>query len=146
LWFYLQDVEAARQEASENVKFLKPLRRFLEKINTMDDFVALADQFKPLLHVMLLIWKHSSSYSSSARFATLLREVCNDLIMQVGGLIADGEHSRSAATAAQQQYSTGSRFCEAASSIIVWPTVAFAIAAWHMCGGRPSLHLTCSAC
>jgi dynein heavy chain len=81
----LQDVEAARQEASENVKFLKPLRRFLEKVNTMDDFVALADQFKPLLHVMLLIWKHSSSYSSSARFATLLREVCNDLIMQVCG-------------------------------------------------------------
>lgn len=79
----LQDVEAARQEAGENVRFLKPLRRFLEKINTMDDFVALADQFKPLLHVMLLIWKHSSSYSSSARFATLLREVCNDLIMQV---------------------------------------------------------------
>jgi hypothetical protein len=86
----LQDIEAARQEASENVKFLKPLRRFLEKINTMDDFVALADQFKPLLHVMLLIWKHSSSYSSSARFATLLREVCNDLIMQVGALLAAG--------------------------------------------------------
>ena len=79
----LQDVEAARQEAGEHVRFLKPLRRFLEKINTMDDCVALADLFKPLLHVMLLIWKHSSSYSSSARFATLLREVCNDLIMQV---------------------------------------------------------------
>lgn len=80
----LQDVDAARQEAIDNVKFLKPLRRFLEKLNAMDDFVALADQFKPLLHVMLLIWKHSSSYNSSARFATLLREVCNDLIMQVG--------------------------------------------------------------
>ncbi|KAF6247881.1 dynein heavy chain, N-terminal region 1-domain-containing protein, partial [Scenedesmus sp. NREL 46B-D3] len=87
----LKDVESARQEASENVRFLQPLRRFLEKLNTMDDFVALADQFKPLLHVMLLIWKHSSSYSSSARFATLLREVCNDLIMQARKYIPGAE-------------------------------------------------------
>jgi len=76
-------VQAARQEATENVCFLEPLRKLLEKLNTMDDFVALSDHFKPLLHSMLLIWKLSSSYSSSARFATLLREICNDLIMQV---------------------------------------------------------------
>lgn len=82
----LQDVEAARHEANENVKFLKPLRKYLEKLNTMDDFVALTDQFKPMLHTLLLIWKHSKSYNSSARFATLLREICNDLIMQVGHL------------------------------------------------------------
>jgi hypothetical protein len=79
----MQDVQAARQDATENVRFLEPLRKLLEKLNTMDDFVALADHFKPLLHSMLLIWKLSSSYSSSARFATLLREICNDLIMQV---------------------------------------------------------------
>jgi dynein heavy chain len=76
-------VQAARQEATENVRFLEPLRKLLEKLNTMDDFVALSDHFKPLLHSMLLIWKLSSSYSSSARFATLLREICNGLIMQV---------------------------------------------------------------
>lgn len=80
----LQDVQAARQEAADNVRFLEPLRRILEKLNKMDDFVALGDLFKPLLHMMLMIWKLSGSYSSSARFATLLREVCNDLIMQVG--------------------------------------------------------------
>lgn len=79
----LQDVQKSRQEATENVRFLEPLRKLLEKLNTMDDFVALSDHFKPLLHSMLLIWKLSSSYSSSARFATLLREICNDLIMQV---------------------------------------------------------------
>lgn len=79
----VQDVQKARQEATENVRFLEPLRKLLEKLNTMDDFVALSDHFKPLLHSMLLIWKLSSSYSSSARFATLLREICNDLIMQV---------------------------------------------------------------
>lgn len=80
----VQDVEAARHEANENVKFLKPLRKYLEKLNTMDDFVGLTDQFKPLLHTLMLIWKNSKTYNSSARFATLLREICNDLIMQVG--------------------------------------------------------------
>lgn len=72
-----------RQEANNNVRFLAPLRPFLEKLSGSDDFVGLADVFKPLLHSMLLVWKHSGCYRSSARFATLLREVCNDLIAQV---------------------------------------------------------------
>lgn len=76
-------MQAARREATENVQFLEPLRKLLEKLNTMDDFVALSDHFEPLLHSLLLIWKLSSSYSSSTRFATLLWEICNDLIMQV---------------------------------------------------------------
>lgn len=87
----LQDVQAAQQEAAQNVCFLEPLRKLLEKLDTMDDFVALSDHFKPLLHSLLLIWKLSSSYSSSARFATLLREICNDLIMQVREAVALGQ-------------------------------------------------------
>eukprot|EP00878_Enallax_costatus_P014708 GHUV01015385.1.p1 GENE.GHUV01015385.1~~GHUV01015385.1.p1 ORF type:complete len:890 (+),score=327.73 GHUV01015385.1:1824-4493(+) len=87
----IQDVEAARHEANENVKFLKPLRKYLEKLNTMDDFVALTDQFKPLLHTLLLIWKNSKTYNSSARFATLLREICNDLIMQACKFVPGAE-------------------------------------------------------
>jgi len=34
------------------------------------------------MHTALLIWKHSSHYRSASRMATLLREVCNDLIAQ----------------------------------------------------------------
>jgi hypothetical protein len=36
------------------------------------------------MHTALLIWKHSGHYNTSARMATLLREICNDLIQQVG--------------------------------------------------------------
>jgi dynein heavy chain len=78
-------VQAARQLAAQNVRFLEPLRRTFEKLSTMDDFGALGDHFKPLLHMLLMVWKLSGSYSNSARFATLLREFCNDLIMQVCG-------------------------------------------------------------
>lgn len=77
-----QEVEAARAEANDNVKFLRPLRKYLEKLNLMDDFPALADLFKPVFHTLMLIWKHSRHYNSSARFVMLVQETCNDLIMQ----------------------------------------------------------------
>jgi dynein heavy chain, axonemal len=71
------------QEANDNVKFLKPLRKYLEKLNMMDEFQALAELFKPIMHLIMLIWKHSKYYNNAARFVTLMREICNDLIMQV---------------------------------------------------------------
>lgn len=58
--------------------------RYLEKLNTLDEFTALVDLFKPIFHTLALIWKHSKYYNSAARFVTLVQEMCNDLIMQVG--------------------------------------------------------------
>ena len=42
------------------------------------------DLFKPVMHTLLLIWKHSGHYNVAPRFVTLVLEICNDLIMQVG--------------------------------------------------------------
>lgn len=78
-----QDVEAALAEAADNARFLAPLRPQLEKLSVMDDFVALAELFKPIMHTVLLVWKHSGHYQSTPRMTTLLQEVCNDLIAQV---------------------------------------------------------------
>ena len=78
----LKDVNTACLEANDTVKYLKPLRKYLEKMNTMDDFTALMELFKPMFHTMLLIWKHSGYYNTSAKMVTLIRELCNDLIMQ----------------------------------------------------------------
>ncbi|KAI8473051.1 MAG: flagellar outer dynein arm heavy chain beta [Monoraphidium minutum] len=77
-----QEVEAALLEAADNVRFLAPLRRHLDKLSVMDDFVALVDLFKPIMHTALLVWEHSGHYNTAARMATLMREVCNDLIAQ----------------------------------------------------------------
>jgi dynein heavy chain len=79
-------VEAAREAANDNVTYLQQLRRYLDKLNMLDEFIALVPLFKPVMHTMLLIWKHSKYYNTSARFVTLLQEICNDLIMQVGAL------------------------------------------------------------
>lgn len=78
----LKDVSAACTEANDIVKYLKPLRKYLEKLNSMDDFPALIELFKPMFHTVLLIWKHSGYYQTSAKMVTLIREMCNDLIMQ----------------------------------------------------------------
>lgn len=39
--------------------------------------------FRPMMHLLLLVWKHSKSFNSAGRMVTLIREICNDLIMQV---------------------------------------------------------------
>ena len=41
------------------------------------------DLFKPVMHTLLLIWRHSAHYNVAPRFVTLVLEICNDLIMQV---------------------------------------------------------------
>lgn len=39
--------------------------------------------FKPILHIVLLIWKNSAHYNTPARLVVLMREICNSIINQV---------------------------------------------------------------
>jgi dynein heavy chain len=66
-----------------DVVYLGPLQRYLEKLSLADEFGVLADLFKPVMHTVLLIWKHSKYYNTAARLVILVREICNDIIMQV---------------------------------------------------------------
>lgn len=79
----IEELESSRAEANDNVKFLKPLLKPLEKLNMLDEFPALVELFKPIMHIIMMIWKHSKYYNKAARVVTLVREICNDLIMQV---------------------------------------------------------------
>ncbi len=42
----------------------------------------LSQLFKPMLHIILLIWKNSKHYNTPARLVVLMREICNSLIIQ----------------------------------------------------------------
>ena len=77
-----KDVAVSRVEANENVKFLKPLKKFFEKLNLSDDFAMLVGYFKPIMHTILMIWKHSKQYNTAPRLVILMRMISNDLIMQ----------------------------------------------------------------
>ena len=36
-----------------------------------------------VVHLIMLVWKHSKHYNTPARLVVLMREICNDLIDQV---------------------------------------------------------------
>eukprot|EP00884_Botryococcus_braunii_P022565 jgi/Botrbrau1/8993/Bobra.0148s0096.1 len=77
-----KEVEAARGQASSNVRFLRPLRKLLEKLNMMDDFPLLPDLFRPIMHTLLLIWSNSPHFNVAARLVSIVRAIGNDVIMQ----------------------------------------------------------------
>jgi len=77
-----KEVSTARVEANNNVNFLNPLVRSFERLNMSDEFPQLAELFKPIMHLLLLTWKHSRYYNSAARLVVLMQEICNDLILQ----------------------------------------------------------------
>lgn len=76
------DVETAATEANSNTKFLGTLEKQFERLSLGDDYAALPEQFLPMFHLVLLVWRHSPHYNTPARLVVLVREMCNDVIGQ----------------------------------------------------------------
>ena len=49
----------ARAEANDNVKFLAPLRKWVERLEDCTDYSTLPEVYPPIVHTILLIWKLS---------------------------------------------------------------------------------------
>lgn len=77
-----KEVFAARSEANDNVKYLRTLDDWFRKLNRGDKFEDLNELFRPVMHIILLIWKNSRYYNTPARLVVLIREICNALISQ----------------------------------------------------------------
>jgi dynein heavy chain, axonemal len=77
-----KEVFTARLEANDNIKYLRTLEDWFDKLNGDGDFPRLLELFKPMLHIILLIWKNSKHYNTPARLVVLMREICNSLINQ----------------------------------------------------------------
>eukprot|EP00984_Skeletonema_dohrnii_P005277 scaffold1843_cov107-Skeletonema_dohrnii-CCMP3373.AAC.8 len=76
-----KEVYSARLEANDNVKHLRPLEKWINKLNE-EDFGNLTTVFKPMLHILMLIWKHSKHYNTPNRLVVLVQEMCNSIIDQ----------------------------------------------------------------
>ena len=76
-----KEVYAARLEANDNMKHLKTLEKWINKLNE-DDFSNLTALYKPTMHILMLIWKHSTYYNTPTRLVILIREMCNSIIDQ----------------------------------------------------------------
>jgi dynein heavy chain len=77
-----KEVFSARMEANDNTKYLRTLEFWFQSLNGEDDFPKTVELFKPMLHIILLIWKNSKHYNIPARLVVLMREICNSLIKQ----------------------------------------------------------------
>ena len=77
-----KEVFTARIEANDNTKYLRTLEFWFQSLSGEDDFPKTVGLFKPMLHIILLIWKNSKHYNTSPRLVVLMREICNSLIQQ----------------------------------------------------------------
>lgn len=77
-----KEVFTARMEANDNTKYLRTLDEWFKNLNGEDDFPKTVELFKPMMHIILLIWKNSKHYNTPARLVVLMREICNSLIEQ----------------------------------------------------------------
>ena len=78
----------ARTEANDNVKFLGPLREWVEKLEESTEFSSLPELYAPVVHTILLIWKGSGHYNRPTRLVVLVREICNALVRQATDYLA----------------------------------------------------------
>jgi dynein heavy chain len=74
-----QEVQKCRVEANDINSHLRILKPYLNKLRS-EDFSFLISLFKPICHLILLIWAHSKHFNTTARIVILVREICNDRI------------------------------------------------------------------
>jgi dynein heavy chain len=74
-----KEVFGARAEANDNLRYLRPLETWYEQLEGagLEELPAL---FRPVLHMLLLVWKNSRFYNSPNRLVVMVREICNTLI------------------------------------------------------------------
>jgi dynein heavy chain len=77
-----KEVFHARSESNDNFKYLRTLESWFGKLETEPAFAKLPLTFRPVLHLILAVWRESRFYNSPSRLVVLMRKVCNALISQ----------------------------------------------------------------
>ena len=82
-----KEVFHARAEANNIVKYLRPLVAWFNGLENEGDFERLVNHFRPILHLVLLVWKSSAYYNTTSRLVILMREICNTIIRQASAFL-----------------------------------------------------------
>mmetsp|Transcript_17270 Transcript_17270/g.33650 ORF Transcript_17270/g.33650 Transcript_17270/m.33650 type:complete len:4514 (+) Transcript_17270:154-13695(+) len=83
-----KSVAAARDEAKENARFLKPMLKYFTSLESELEFTDVTKHFVPMMHTCLLIWQHSTTYDTHPRLICLIQEICNSLVAQAGKTVS----------------------------------------------------------
>ncbi|KAM8977325.1 uncharacterized protein RCH25_043181 [Pelodytes ibericus] len=81
-----QDVKKALSQAEENITFLKTLLHWYKQMKLAKS-TEKQKYFLPMLHNLLLVWKHSRYYHQNKIFLNLLRLMSNEVVIIAGSLI-----------------------------------------------------------
>lgn len=65
----------ARSEANDTNRYLRPMRPWLQRLESEIILKNLPGLFRPALHLLLLVWKSSGYYNTSTRLIVFVREV-----------------------------------------------------------------------
>ena len=78
----------ALAEARDISMHLNPLRKHFEAMEEME-YLELPKHFPAVLHLICLVWSHSTHYQQPARIIVLLQEIANLLILLVRWLTSE---------------------------------------------------------
>jgi dynein heavy chain len=78
----VSDLKEAADEANEIVPMLGAMETQLITLDSTDDYAVVGELFRPILHGILLIWKHSRFFKTPQRLMPCMRMICNDFIKQ----------------------------------------------------------------
>eukprot|EP00659_Diplonema_papillatum_P021358 gene21358-32841_t len=81
----LKELRRGAEEASDNYRFLEPIREtFCDIAEAQDnesfENLVTAGTFQKLFHYIYAVWISSKYYNTPTRLVVLIREICNDLI------------------------------------------------------------------
>lgn len=72
----INSLEIAHAEAKDNCKYLAALKSHFEGLMSCE-YEELSKEIKPIMHVLLMIWKHSKFYNTPPALALIIRMLCN---------------------------------------------------------------------
>ncbi|XP_075240849.1 dynein beta chain, ciliary-like isoform X3 [Convolutriloba macropyga] len=76
------ELKKAVDEALDNIRFLKPLQRWLEEISVSNSVDQVGKLFRPLVHTMQLMWEYSGHYHKKTFFHNLVSLVANQVTLK----------------------------------------------------------------
>jgi len=76
-----KEIMKAYKEADSNYTYLLTISGLFEDlVGDFIEFPRLPELFQPIMHMIHLIWDHSSHYNTTPRLVVLIREICNAII------------------------------------------------------------------
>ncbi len=79
-----RELSMARVEASEVATFLRPMQRLVAAFSHSLRFVDLIPLFRPIMHLLFLVWKSSRYFNTSSRLQIFLQKLSNDVVSAAG--------------------------------------------------------------